>query len=279
MANWIIPTECSSHPAVYVLVALAAFLLTGVSKGGFGGVGILSVPLMMMVAPPHLTLGMWLPLLICCDLFTVRSYPKQWELRPILLLAPWMFAGVVAGWGLLRLLSKLGSEAEAGHWVKVFVGGLSVLFVVLEVVRGVVTRRLDTGTDRPPWRPTWRSTAPFGIAAGISTMLAHSAGAITTIYLLAQRLDQRIFVGTSGRFYFVFNTLKVPFYTLACFELRYITAESLKLSLWLVPLAPVSVWAGSELNKRIAPALFQRIIYGLLAVSGGYLIWANAGVR
>lgn len=272
--DWIVPANVLVSPALYVLVTLLAFLLTGVSKGGFGGVGALSIPLMMIVAPHDLALGMWLPLLILCDIFTIRSYPKEWTLRPILLLAPWMVLGLVLGWWILRQLGQEHADM-AGAVVKVAVGCLSVLFVGLEVLRRVIVARNRQRREDLPWRPTWLSASTFGLAGGVSTMLAHSAGAITSIYLLFQRLDKRSFVGTQGRFYFVFNTLKVPFFALPMFDLHFINGETLKLSLWLVPLGPLSVWLGSALNRRVSQTLFNDIIYTLLGLSGVYLIYAN----
>lgn len=266
MQQFFIPDGFSGSWAVYILVALVAFLITGISKGGFGGVGILSIPLMMMVVPEEqapLVLGMWLPLLILCDIFTIRSFPKEWTLRPILLLAPWMMIGIVAGWLLLGHVSS--------RHVKLFVGALSLLFTATEIGRIVLVRHLAIRAGKPPWRPTWLTAAPFGLAAGISTMIAHSAGAITTIYLLSQRLDKSTFVGTSGRFYFVFNSIKVPFYI----HLAVISQESVAKSLWLIPLAPLGVWAGAWLNRRISTTAFSTIIYCLLAVSGVYLVSTN----
>jgi hypothetical protein len=271
MNTWILPDGFAGHPAVYVLTAVTAFLMTGVSKGGFGGVGILAIPLMMMVVPDgRLALGMWLPLLILCDILTIRAYPKEWQLRPIALLAPWMLAGLGIGFLLLK-------RVEGQEWaVKVFVGVLALSFVLLELVRGRLARRVQTAQADRAWRPTWITAGPFGLVGGVCTMLAHAAGAVTTIYLLPQRLDKRAFVGTSARFYFVFNTLKVPFFLHP--SLGLINRDSLTKSLWLVPLAPLTVWAGSALNRRISPAAFNKAIYALLAVSGGYLVYANAPV-
>jgi uncharacterized membrane protein YfcA len=263
--SWLLPAGYEGHPAVYVAVAVLAFLLTGVSKAGFGGVGILAIPLMMMVSPGKLALGMWLPLLILCDVLTIRAYPKEWSLRPILRLAPWMVAGVGTGYLLLGHISD--------RQVKLFVGSLAVGFVGLEIVRSVVARRVERTQTAEPWRPTWLTAAPFGLAGGVSTMIAHAAGAITTIYLLPQRLGKRSFVGTSARFYFVFNSFKVPFF--AHPSLGLINRESLVKSLWLVPLAPLGVWLGSVLNRRLSVGGFNRVIYVLLAISGVYLIYTN----
>ncbi len=55
--NWFVPDHLAVFPAAYMAVAAFAMLLTGVTKGGFGGVGILAVPLMMMVASAEWVLG------------------------------------------------------------------------------------------------------------------------------------------------------------------------------------------------------------------------------
>jgi hypothetical protein len=264
MDTWLIPPGCEEHPAIYLTVTVIAFFITAMSKGGFGGgIGVISIPMMIMVIPPKFALGMWLPLLVWCDILTMRHYPKEWELRPNLLLAPWMVAGIVIGYFLLGSISK--------ETIKISIGGLALAFCGLELVRMWVRREVEEHQERPPWKPGWFSAAPFGLSAGVSTMIAHGAGPITTIYMLPQRMDRRTFVGTLARFYFVFNTLKVPFFILG----GWITLETLRYSLWLVPLAPLFVWSGSALNKRISTQLFVQLIYVALALTGVYLVWSN----
>jgi len=263
--EWILPNGSTEHPVVYILAAILAMALTGVSKGGFGGgVGMLSTPVMMMVAPAEFALGLWLPLLVLCDLFTIHHYPSEWKLRPIAVLAPWMFGGIVAGWLLLDHISPRA--------IKITVGVLAVVFVGIDWFRAWLKRRVESPGEPIPWDPTWRIAAPLGVAAGISTMLAHAAGPITTIYFLSLRLDKRTFVGSTARFFFLFNTLKVPFYL----HLVLINAQTLARSLWLVPFAAATVWFGAVLNKWVSAEAFTRIIYALLAFSGLYLVWVNS---
>jgi uncharacterized membrane protein YfcA len=263
--EYILPEGYTGHPAIYVLTALVAFAMTGVSKGGFGGVAVLAIPLMMLVAPGKLALGIWVPLLILCDVCTIRIYPKEWSLRPIAVLAPWMCVGLAIGY---LLLGRIDDRT-----MKLFVGFLSIGFVSLEIVRGRIAKRIADHQDRPPWRPSWITAAPFGIVGGVCSMIAHAAGAITTIYLLSQRMDRRGFVGTSARFYIVFNTLRVPLY--ASPSIGVVTGESMLKSLWLMPFVPLTIWLGSTLNKRMSPEIFNKTIYVLLAVSGFYLIYMN----
>lgn len=264
MHEWILPPGYAGHPGWYVLLAVIALLLTGVSKGGFGaGLGTLSIPIMMTIAPARFSLGMYLPLLIFCDILTLRHYPREWKARPLLLLAPWMLVGIVIGAFLLDRLSPQTTKA--------CVGGAAIGFVLLDWLRMTVKRRLDQDGHLAPFRPTLLTASPFGIAAGISTTIAHAAGAVTTIYFLPQRMDKRDFVGTHARFYFLFNSVKVPFYL----YLAVINAETLTKSLWLVPLAPLFVWMGAAMNHRMSAEIFNRVVYLLLAVTGAYLLYAN----
>lgn len=271
MHEWVLPAEHSVNPVVYMVVAALALAMTGISKGGFGGVGVLSIPMMMAVAPAKFSLGMWLPILVVCDVLTLRYYPREWKARPVLLIAPWMLLGIVLGAFLLGTISP--------RTTKLFVGITSIVFVGLDWFRTWLKKRIDRGKDVPPFRPTWLTASPFGIAAGITTMLAHAAGAITTIYFLPQRMEKRDFVGTQARFYFVFNSAKIPFYAIVPLlnpqAEQLITRETLIKSVWMLPLAPLFVWIGAAMNEKMSPAVFHRVVYILLAVSGAYLVYSN----
>jgi uncharacterized protein len=261
--NWILPDGVTAHAAVYMLVTVVAFMLMGVDKGGFGGVGMLSVPLLMMVAPSRFVLGMWLPLLVVCDIFTLRAYPKEWQLKPVLLLAPGALCGLGVGYLLLNRIEP---------WVlKLCVGCLAVGFVGIDVLRTRLVRRMAGEEAGPGWTPTLVSASPFGLAAGVTTMVAHAAGPITSVYFIPQRMDPRTFAGTCGRYYFVFNSLKVPFFIVA----GLINCQTLLKSLWLLPLAPVAVWLGSAMNRRMSSGSFTRVVYTLLFISGLYLVYAS----
>jgi uncharacterized protein len=115
---------------------------------------------------------------------------------------------------------------------------------------------------------------PFGLGAGVCTMLAHAAGAITTIYFLPQGMNSRVFVGTTNRYYVIFNAMKIPFYV----HLGLITLQSLRLSLWLLPVAAFGVWAGSALNRNVSQRGFRFIVVALLLATGAMLIYRDRWV-
>jgi len=247
--------------------AALAVMLVAVSKGGFGGgVGALSMPLMLQVVAEDssgVVVGMWLPVLIVCDICTLPHYPKTWRPRALLHIAPGTVAGIVAG---LFLLKPFGAR---GWLLKLGIGALSLAFVALWAARAWFGRRV---AERPPWKPTWTVGTLAGLAAGISTMIAHAAGSIVQMYVLPQKLDKREFVGTCARFFFFFNVFKLPFFILSSSEAR-LTWGAFRSSLWLFALAPFGVWLGSWLNRKTDPVWFVRLIYAFLALAGGKLVF------
>ncbi len=274
--QWFVPQGCTSGPFQYIAATTIALLLTAVGKGGFGGLGALSVPILMMVMPREnttLAVAMWAPMLIICDLCTLPFYTKECTWRPILLLAPWTTLGLFIG----RLgLDWFRQTPEAGVWLKVTIGVLSIGFALSQAARYYVAQRTQKQVE--PWTPTWWQAIPFGLTAGVTTMLAHAAGSIFAMFMIPQQLDRRLFVGTSTRYYLIFNTLKIPFFLASSpvtSQGSYITWESLRLIVWMIPLVPVGVFAGNWLNNNFSNRLFNVMVNVLLALTGVWLIYSN----
>ncbi len=55
------------HDPIFWGVAVFAVLITGLAKGGFGGLGLLAVPSMALVISPVQAAGIMLPILIVMD--------------------------------------------------------------------------------------------------------------------------------------------------------------------------------------------------------------------
>lgn len=261
--QWLIPPGVTGPVWMYVSVAMVAMLFTAVSKGGFGGgAGVVSVPLMLQVAPLSFVVGLWLPMLIVCDICTIRHYPGEWRWGAISQTVPFTVVGVVAAAVLLALLNAGGGassgarEAQLGAWLKLGVAMISLAFLFLWLRPG---RAVESGA----WRPVWSWSAAAGLLAGLCSTLAHAAGPVMTLYLLPQKMAQREFVGTTGRYFFGLNTLKVPFLVLA----GVITWQTLQYGLWLMALAPLGVWLGSWMNKRISARWFLIIVHFFLGVT------------
>ncbi|MEM6410748.1 MAG: sulfite exporter TauE/SafE family protein [Pseudomonadota bacterium] len=241
---------------IFWSVAAIAVVLTGISKGGFGGLALFAVPLMALIMSPIRAAGIMLPILILMDWISVWAYRKTWDRRILWLTLPGAMAGILLG-GLL-----------AGYVDEVFVlfsvGLIAIAFPIYAVLKPDTGGSFIVG-NRP-------LGALAGITAGFTSFLAHAGGPPFQAYAIPQNLEKRIYAGTSVMFFFVVNAVKlVPYAMLGQFS-----ADNLTTSLILMPLAPIGVLTGVWLVNRIDQTVFYRIIYVLIFAVGLKLIWDAA---
>lgn len=257
---WIVPPKALTGPGIYAgIIALTAFLV-GLSKAGFGGgVGALATPLVLLVLPGPTALSLTLPILLACDVMTLRHFNKEWDRRAVWALAPWMGAGLIVGLGLLIVLARQGGAGDL--WIR-FVAGTVV--VVLAAVGAFF------GKSRPAGRPHAGIAAATGLVCGITTMVAHAAGVLLNLYLLSRRPTPQSFVGTSTRMYLTFNFIKLPLFALATplAGREFLTWGLLGYSLWAIPFGYLGVAVGANLNRTIPQARYLKLVHALLLITG-----------
>ena len=227
-------------PALWVLAIVAA-LCAGLAKTGFGGLGIVAVLLFAQIFPAKASTGALLPLMIFGDLIGVYFYRGHANWPDLIRLLPATLAGIICGWWLMPRIPD--------HDFIVFLGWLILGLMVLTVVQRRFPRVLLSAVDHP------LLGLVAGWAAGLATMLANAAGAITAFYFLARRMDKMTFVGTAAWFYLVINLSKIPF----SIHLGLMTPESLKFDLLLLPAVAVGAVAGRLLLRRVPQRLFEWI--------------------
>jgi uncharacterized membrane protein YfcA len=234
----------------WILVGLCA-VLTGVSKTGIPGLGILMAPLMAMAFPGHVrqSTGILLGMLILGDLFAAGYYRRHAEWKYVLRLLPAAFVGIVAGWRAMDLVTDEQLQPIMG-------------IIVLGMLAINYWRTRLRGEDAPiPGQ--WWFAALMGFVAGVTTMMANAAGPVMVIYLLAMRLPKFAFIGTSAWFFFVVNWLKVPFSA----NLDLINSESLTLNLMMLPLIAAGAVVGILFLKRIPQRVFNSLVQILAAAA------------
>ncbi|GAB5454507.1 MAG: sulfite exporter TauE/SafE family protein [Henriciella sp.] len=241
------------HDPIFWAVAVFSVLITGISKGGFGGLALLAVPLMALVISPVQAAGVMLPILIIMDWVGVWTYRKLWDRTLLLLTLPGAVLGIVAGGFLAGYVDD--------QVVRIVVGLIAVLFPVYAVFK-------PTGGDA-----FIKNNRPLGVisgtVAGFTSFVAHAGGPPYQAYAIPQGLDKRIYAGTAVMFFFVVNFVKVvPYAMLGQFDQTNLTT-----SLILIPIAPFGVLFGAWLVKRIDQTLFYRILYGLIFSVGLKLLW------
>jgi len=250
----------------YYTAMILAVIVMGIAKSGFGGgVGILAVPLVANAMPPDRALGVMLPILIVADTVALYQHRRQWDwatMRPAL-------GGAVIGIGLGTLLlfllidgnDKSASQDSLAAVLSVLVGSICLLMVGVQVYR-------MCGGSVPKLPGNKATGVGVGAAAGFTSMLAHAAGPIMSIYWLDQKLGKRVLTGSLVLYFFLVNSAKLPSYV----ALHWITVESLKESALFALFVPVGSLMGIVMHHRIPEKPFTAVMYAGAGVAGGWLI-------
>jgi uncharacterized membrane protein YfcA len=234
-----------------------AVLLMGLSKSGFlSGFGALATPLLALAVPVPQAAAIMLPLLLVMDGVGLQ---QLWRERDRALLRALLPAGLLGvGVGTL-LFGAFSAAAVAG-----VVGALTLLFLAQRLLFPP-----RAGAPRPP---RW---AGFGlaVASGFTSFVAHAGSPPFNAYVLPLRLNPVAYAGTASVFFAAINLAKwLPYAWLGLFD-----RANLATSLLLMPLAPLGVWLGVWLARRIKPRWFYAVAYTGMFFTGAKLLWD--GVR
>lgn len=257
------PMPLPDFPLGFYVVGSIAILLTGISKGGFGagGAGV-AVPLMSIFVPPPEAAGIVLPILCAMDLFGVYAYRGRWSGHYLAVLVPGAMLGVALGALAFGLL-----PVDA---IRLLLGLIAIVFSVNRWFG--LTERLAAmlaAERRPPGR---LAGAFWGALSGFTSTLAHAGGPPFAVYMLAQRIDKTLLVSTSVVFFLILNYMKLVPYAM----LGQLNASNLRTALLFAPLAPLGIWTGVWLHRRLSEGAFYQVNYTLLFVTGLKLVYDAA---
>jgi hypothetical protein len=242
------PPDMLLDPAFFAAM-VPAVILMGLSKGGFSGLGLLSLPLMAQVVSPVTAAAIMLPVLMSQDVVTVWSYRRDFDRRTLATLLPGAALGIFAGY---LLAARVADGA-----VVLAIGLISVVFALRNLLAG-------GGAELPPTRSNYPQGTFWGALSGFTSMIAHAGGPPYQIYTMPLRLPPAVFVGTGAIFFALINVIKVfPYIALGQF-----TTANLTASLALLPVAIVSTVAGVWLVRKVPVKRFYKIIYSLLLLVG-----------
>jgi hypothetical protein len=236
------------------MLAIPVVLLIGISKGGFAGsLGILSVPLLSLMISPVQAAAIVLPILCVMDIFGLIAYRRRADWRNLSFLLPGAIFGIVVGYLLYNYLSA--------DFIKILLGVICVVFTLNHYIRKSPAAH---GSG-----PSLTKGSFWGSIAGFTSFVAHAGGPPLQFYMLPQKIDKTLYVGTSVWFFFAVNYVKlIPYGLLGQFS-----AENIGTSLILLPLAPLGIWLGVKAHRLIPEIIFYRIAYFLVLVTGSKLLW------
>lgn len=238
--------------SIFYLMAIPAVILQGLSKGGFAGLSLLSLPLLTLVISPLDGVVIMLPILMVQDVVTIYAYRRTFDLRA----AGILIAGAIVGVAMASFFAARVSNAV----IELGMGIISVGFVADAFLRKKIVA--DT--------PKQARVTPglfWGVCAGFTSFITNNGVPPLQVYLLPLRMSSERYIGTMSVFFGVINFVKfVTFYLMG-----QIAAGKLLTSSVLFPLGILSTLSGVWLVRRITTARFYKIIYFLVFVIGLYL--------
>jgi hypothetical protein len=193
-----------------------------------------------------------MPVLLVMDLLGMAAFRKDFDAALLKFLLPFGVLGIVIGALLFKVLNP--------HTVAAIVGAFTLLFLAQRLV---FPPRPD---NAPP--PRWLG-ALLTTTSGFTSFIAHAGGPPITAYVIPLRLSPVTFTATMAFFFFVVNLSKwIPYGLLGLLDWR-----NMATSLVLLPLAPLGVWIGVRLARRIGQVLFYRFLYVGMLLTGVKLLW------
>lgn len=240
----------------FYALAIPAVILLGLAKGGFAGMGALSLPMLTFAIDPVRAAAILLPILIAQDVVGVWAFRRTVDWRVLGWMMPGAVLGIWLGYTFAASVSPLGVMAA--------VGATSMLF---GAYRLWAARHATAPRDAARW-PEYVGSL-FGVASGFTSQIAHAGQPPFQLWVLPRNLGRDVLIGTTAIFFAAINWIKVPAYA----ALGQFTRANLLTAAALLPLALVSTLAGVWLVRRIAPERFYTAIYWLMILVGAALIW------
>ncbi len=242
------------HALLFYGVAAIAVILVGIAKGGFSGLGAVSMPLLVLVMDPVAAAAMLLPILIVQDVVGVWAFRRSFDLPTLRLMLPSALFGIFLGW---LLASRVPADGVRG-----MVGVIALAFGAnrLFAMKGL---SLKSKREVPRWQGAF-----WGGVSGFTSQVAHAGGPPFQVWALSRNFPQLVYAGTSGIFFAIINWAKVPAYI----ALGQMSWANMRLSLLFLPLAIASTFAGVALVKRVSPARFNVAISVIMVLVGVELL-------
>ncbi len=229
--------------------------MVGLSKGGFGGgLGTLAVPVLSLVIDPRLAAAVLLPILCAMDLVSLWMFRGTWDRRNLKIILPAALVGIAAGALTFRYMDA--------NMIRLLVGIMALYFVGHYLWGRYLLQRAKPQAVNRLRGSFW------GGVSGYASYIAHAGGPPISVYLLPQHMHKTRFVGTTVAFFAIVNYLKLVPYA----WFGQLNAGALTTSLMLLPLAPLGVWLGVFLHRRVSDRGFYIMCYGLLFFAGIKLI-------
>ena len=175
----------------FYLTASIGVILFGISKGGFAGpIAILAIPIMALNMSPISAAAILLPVLLFMDVVAMYIYWKKWDLKNIKIIIPISIIGIIIGTFTFSFVSDDG--------IRIIIGVIAILFIFLSFIQ----------KNNFLIKPTKNKGFFWSLIAGYTSFLIHAGGTPINFFLLPQKLNKTIYMGTMTIVFLIIKGVK-----------------------------------------------------------------------
>jgi uncharacterized membrane protein YfcA len=248
--------HAATLPLAFWLLAVAATLLVGMSKAGFGGAaGSLGVPLMALVVAPPFAAAVMLPILLALDAIGLVVFRGRSDAANLRIILPGAMIGIALGW--------LTFGQVDARWIRLLIGIEALAFAFDRF-------RAARSTASIVWSaPKLASGVFWSALSGFTSFVSHAGGPPIMQYLMPQNMDKMRLVGTTVIFFSAVNFAKLGPYA----QLGLIDLSNLGVSLLLAPAIPLGYVVGYRLLHAVDMRGFNLVTAWTLLAAGAKLVF------
>ena len=247
--------HATTLPLAFWLLAIAATVLVGMSKAGFGGAaGSLGVPLMALVVAPPFAAAVMLPILLAIDAIGLVVFRGRGDAANLRIILPGAMLGIALGW--------LTFGQVDARWIRLLIGIEALAFAVdrFRAARSTTTAVLSA--------PALGPGIFWSALSGFTSFVSHAGGPPIMQYLMPQNMDKMRRVATTVVFFSVENFSKLGPYA----QLGLLDISNLGVSLLLAPAIPVGYFIGYRLLHAVDMRGFNLVTAWTLLAAGIKLV-------
>ncbi len=168
----------------------------------------------------------------------------------------------------LRLVPAMVIGSAIGAWLLFAVPVRTMMlllgvFVVLYAINGLLPK-----APQPPLAAAWAWW--YGGAGGVLSALFGAGGWVYSIYLVRRLDDPQQIRATQTAVLTVSSSIRVLLFLVAG---TYFNLALLALVLALLPAMALGLYIGHHITLRLDRKRFLQVLYGVLLVTGGSLVW------
>jgi uncharacterized membrane protein YfcA len=239
-------------------VAVLVAVIVGFSKGGWGAIGNLSVPLLSLVVDPLTAAGLLLPVYLVSDGFGLWAYRHSYDRRVLAILIPAGLLGIGIGWAIIPWVD---AELPGGKSIITgLVGAIGIVFALYMI--------FGTKSAAPAGQPKRLGGLFWGTLAGFTSYISHAGAPPYQVYVQPLQLDRLTYAGTTTILFAILNAAKLGPY----WANGQISIGSIELATYLAIPAILGVFLGKMTVGWVSQAVFYKIITWALLIIGLELV-------